>query len=141
MFDIGFEDELRDEDVEKFYKKIEGMAGVLCLMYDGSYRLTLYSKSRINEGVIIKYVTHEFTEATLDIILLRILSHHRKVIRKMVPYLSHILSEISLYDDKEPIVISASRRLFKGKIEKFLKKIGSNYIKVKEGDEGWKLKN
>jgi hypothetical protein len=97
------------------------------------FSVVLYSKYYIDEEQVFRDSIHEITEATLEIILLEILPFSFKIF-KTIPNISHILTELSLYDGKEPIIISQSKKIFR-KIEFFLKKLGYAYkiVKIKKG--------
>jgi hypothetical protein len=100
---------------------------------DNNYFITLYSQYYINEEQVFRDSIHEIVETTLEIILLESLSSNYNIF-KVIPFVGHLLTEISLYDGKEPIPIGESKEVFKT-IENFLKKLGYDYkyidIKIK----------
>jgi hypothetical protein len=96
---------------------------------DNDYYIVLYCPIYINEEQVFRDTIHELTETSLGILLLRMFPRNINVFLK-IPLISHLLTEISHYDDKEPIILCKSVKYFKN-IKKFLEKIGCKYEVIK----------
>jgi hypothetical protein len=68
---------------------------------------------------------HEFVEATIILLLMEDFRDNFKLHEAIVT-LGHVLAEMSLYDGREPIILSDSKKTFKG-IEEFLGKLRYKY--------------
>ena len=95
------------------------------IFYPRDNHLILYASRNIDLDHAFRASMHEFVEATIILLLMEDFRDSFKLHEAIVT-LGHVLAEMSLYNGREPIILSDSRKTFKG-IEEFLGKLGYKY--------------